>query len=42
MVIIDNELEPIYEKYGKEQVWKVINRHLRTEFKRHHPHKIKI
>lgn len=39
---IDNELEPIYEKYGKEQVWKVINRHLRTEFKRHHPHKIKI
>lgn len=37
---IDDELAPLYEKYGKESTWKVINRHLNSEFKRHHPHKI--
>lgn len=37
---IDDELQPLYDKYTKEATWKVINRHLRTEFKRNHPHKI--
>ena len=39
---IDNELKPLYDKYDKESVWKVINRHLNSEFKRNHPYKIVI
>lgn len=39
---IDNELQPLYEKYTKEATWKIINRHKNTEFKRNHPHKINI
>lgn len=39
---IDNELQPLYDKYNKESVWKVINRHLNSEFKRNHPYKIVI
>lgn len=39
---IDAELQPLYDKYGKDSTWKVINRHLNSEFKRNHPHKIVI
>lgn len=37
---INNELQPLYDKYTKEATWKVINRHLNTDFKRNHPHKV--
>ena len=38
----EKAITELYDEYGKEPVDKVIKRHLNSDFKRHHPYKVKL